>query len=236
MDDDFNIIDLRVLAALVDESLSKSEANVRITEHGENTIGKRIERLTDEGYVQRHQVSPRDRIDGITARFQTTEAGESVITDYRVCRGCEEVAAVDSPEHALLPAIQRFPDCLPAETLTSPDELDRTAVAILDQIMDEPLWKQKLSERLDWSPQTIGHRVDDMGDKGYVKAQLVRPSELTQNLIIGYQTTTKGAAVVEAEQAALREAEVCADCGELFGPDDHRHEFVPAREFFADDG
>jgi DNA-binding Lrp family transcriptional regulator len=83
--------------------------------------------------------------------------------------------------------------------------IDDTDFAILKCIQDfgKPLWKNKIhesiTERADELPlkssvsvQTVGRRVDDLTDDGFVESAIISPDEIKRDLIIAFKLTDQG--------------------------------------------
>lgn len=117
--------------------------------------------------------------------------------------------------------------------------LDITDLRILFLLQDAdgPLWKNKIHEKLDdlttaadaadtASVQTVGRRVDQLNDNGYLDNQIVSPEELKRDLIIGFEPTEKGV-------DALDDIEVCEGCESVAGEDDHQCSWVGLDEYFS---
>ena len=235
MTDEPDRLDLYILHTLCDEPSYKSKIGDAV-ELSIQSVGRRVEILDAKGYVTSVEPRPFDDPLSVSTCYETTAAGKTVIEDHRICTGCGETVAADDHEHTVVPATEYFADSRPDQPLTAPEGLDRLDLDILGELVGEALWKRKLYKRLDGpSVQTVGRRVNMLEETGFVDARFVKTEEVSQHLIIGFETTEKGLDVVEAEQAAVQDAEVCRECGEVFRPDDHRHEFVAATVFFADE-
>ncbi len=88
--------------------------------------------------------------------------------------------------------------------------IDDTDFAILKCIrdLDRPLWKNKIHEciknRFEELPlgstvsvQTVGRRVDDLTDNGYLESCIISPDEIKRDLIIAFKLTDQGRDAVE---------------------------------------
>lgn len=79
---------------------------------------------------------------------------------------------------------------------------------------DTPLWKKRIYQELDdrhavlpfddqVSLQTVGRRVDNMHEEGYLENRIVSPQDVPRDLIIGYMPTDAGVTAMRAKQNDL---------------------------------
>lgn len=95
-------------------------------------------------------------------------------------------------------------------------EIDDTDYALLVAIADaeKPLWKKRIRTQLqnhdlplpgniELSLQSIGRRINALHDRGLVDTKIVEPSNISQNMIIGYTLTEKGRHVLNTKRGDI---------------------------------
>lgn len=97
------------------------------------------------------------------------------------------------------------------------DALDRLDYCILAELSDAKLWKKEVYNRVnvDMSVQTVGRRIGDMYEAGYLESGLVEAAGIRRDYIQGFWLSDQG-------EEALDQAKICTECGTLWprGNDD----------------
>lgn len=96
------------------------------------------------------------------------------------------------------------------------DTIDNIDFSILQCVNDSerPLWKKKIYEYMeeyreylplqrDISAQTVGRRVDELADEGYLASVITSSEDVNRHMIIGYTDTEKGVKVLEDKRETL---------------------------------
>ncbi len=93
-------------------------------------------------------------------------------------------------------------------------DIDDVDFSILNVIASHgaPMWKKKIHRNLpegglpnvqDISVQTVGRRVDDLHDRGYLESCIISPREINRDLIIAFKVTGDGHEVRTAKRSRL---------------------------------
>jgi hypothetical protein len=115
------------------------------------------------------------------------------------------------------------------------EQLDILSLYILHLLTDGVLWKNRIHERLpDKGPdllqsslQTVGRRVDDLYDCGYLESCVTQGENVNRDLLIGFRTTDQGT-------AALEQHDICTDCDHIHPAWEHTHDLVDISTYFSE--
>lgn len=92
---------------------------------------------------------------------------------------------------------------------------------ILTFLRYQPLWKRRVAQRMDETPQTIGRDIDALHQDGLLETTLMEADDVNRTHLIAYQTTTAG-------EHAIDHYRVCTSCGHLVDTEAGCvHEYVP---------
>lgn len=110
------------------------------------------------------------------------------------------------------------------DSLDVPQRLLKRRLNILTLLTEKPLWKKRVAENLDESPQTIGRDIDALHNDGLLEHTLLGCEHGNRSTYIAFQTTDTGG-------QALGNYLVCTGCGDIVEPaDECIHEYVPIKD------
>lgn len=107
--------DLHILALLTQHTVWKQRVHdlLHAADHPDTavsvqTVGRRISRLRDRGYVDTEIIQPDGIRRGLIAAYTTTDDGAAALAQYRICPDCGELMQPDDHTHQPLSADQYF--------------------------------------------------------------------------------------------------------------------------------